>query len=143
MSSKVENEMSCFSLYACGKEVVRRHKDFLDPLDLTYTQYITMAVLWDRREITVKELGERLQLDSGTLTPLLKRLETKGYITRRRSSDDERNLIVECTDAGMELRSKTSDIPEKIKCQFGLSSEECDQLGQLLGKLHNNIRKRN
>ena len=84
---KLENQL-CFPLYVCSKEIVKKYKEYLDKIDLTYTQYITMMVLWDKKNINVKELGENLYLDSGTLTPLLKKLETKGYITRARSKDD-------------------------------------------------------
>ena len=99
---KIENQL-CFPLYACAKEVVRRYKPFLDEVDLTYTQYIAMMILWDRKEVTVKALGECLYLDSGTLTPLLKKLESKGLIRRHRSNEDERNLLVTITDEGMAL----------------------------------------
>ncbi len=92
-SLKLENQL-CFPLYACSKEITRRYKPFLSKLDLTYTQYITMMVLWETRELSVKELGDKLFLDSGTLTPLLKKLESKGYLTRNRSVKDERNLII-------------------------------------------------
>ena len=85
---KLENQL-CFPLYACSKEIIKRYKPFLGAIDLTYTQYITMMVLWDKKELTVKDLGKCLFLDSGTLTPLLKKLETKGYIDRKRSADDE------------------------------------------------------
>ena len=88
---KLENQL-CFPLYACSKEIVKKYKPFLDKIDLTYTQYITMIVMWEKREINVKELGNCLYLDSGTLTPLLKKLEQKGYVTRQRSEKDERNL---------------------------------------------------
>ena len=141
MSPNNESGMSCFSIYACGKEVVRRHKEYLDPLDLTYTQYIAMAALWETEEITVKDLGDKLSLDSGTLTPLLKRLESKGYITRKRSRDDERNLIIECTAEGKKLKEKAAHIPSSIKCHLGLSESECNQLGSLLDKLFNNIKE--
>ena len=90
---KLENQI-CFPLYACAKEIVRRYKPFLDELDLTYTQYITMMVLWEEKEMNVKELGKRLYLDSGTLTPVLKRLEQKGLVIRKRNSKDERVLMI-------------------------------------------------
>ena len=89
---KLENQI-CFPLYACAKEIVRRYKPFLDELDLTYTQYITMMVLWEEKEMNVKELGKRLYLDSGTLTPVLKRLEQKGLVIRKRNSKDERAKV--------------------------------------------------
>ena len=100
---KLENQI-CFPLYVCAKEIVNAYKPYLDELDLTYTQYITMMALWERKELRVKELGKCLYLDSGTLTPLLKRLEQKGYVTRRRGRADERDLIVTVTDSGEALR---------------------------------------
>lgn len=102
---KLENQL-CFPLYACAKEIVKAYKPYLDELDLTYTQYITMMVMWEHRELCVKEVGEHLYLDSSTLTPLLKRLEEKGYVTRRRSEKDERDLIVAVTPDGMALRER-------------------------------------
>ncbi len=113
---KLENQL-CFPLYACAKEIVRKYKPFLDKLDLTYTQYITMLILWEKKQSNVKELGKNLYLDSGTLTPLLKKLESKGYISRQRSERDERNLIVTITDEGMKLRERALEVPSKMgKC---------------------------
>ena len=115
-SLKLENQL-CFPLYALSKEIVRMYKPLLEKLDLTYTQYITMMVLWEHNKINVKELGEKLYLDSGTLTPLLKKLETKGFITRKRSRKDERNLDIEITSRGLELRDLALSIPGDIaKC---------------------------
>lgn len=132
---KIEKQL-CFPLYACSKEVVRRYRPFLDPLDLTYTQYIAMMVLWDMRSVTVKELGERLYLDSGTLTPLLKKLEAKGYITRKRSEEDERSLIVTVTEAGDALRDRAIDIPRRMTEEnVNLEKEEIITLYRLLYKL--------
>lgn len=102
---KLENQL-CFPLYAVSKEIVKRYKPFLDRLDLTYTQYITMMVLWEHRQMNVKELGEYLYLDSGTLTPVLKKLEQKGWIERTRARDDERVLIVTLTQEGDRLKEK-------------------------------------
>ena len=99
---KLENQL-CFPLYVCAKEMVRRYKPLLDGLDLTYTQYITMMVLWQQSPMGVKALGEHLYLDSGTLTPVLKKLEQKGYLTRHRSEEDERNLLVCLTPEGAAL----------------------------------------
>ena len=106
---RLENQL-CFPLYVCSKEVIRKYKPFLDKLDLTYTQYIAMMVLWERRETNVKEMGECLFLDSGTLTPLLKKLEQKGYIERHRSKEDERNLMITITDEGMKLREEAVSV---------------------------------
>ncbi|MBR6003652.1 MAG: MarR family transcriptional regulator, partial [Lachnospiraceae bacterium] len=108
-SLKLENQL-CFPLYACAKEVVKKYKPFLDELDITYTQYIAMMVMWEHKTMNVKELGEYLFLDSGTLTPLLKTLEKKGFVTRTRSKEDERNLVVSVTEAGFALREKALDI---------------------------------
>ncbi len=131
---KIENQL-CFPLYACAKEVVRRYKPYLDPLDLTYTQYITMMVLWEYGRMNVKELGKRLYLDSGTLTPLLKKLESKGLITRERSSNDERQLTITPTERGMQLREQAVDIPAKLGACIDLSMEEIGTLYQLLYKV--------
>lgn len=131
---KLDNQL-CFPLYACSKEIVRMYKPFLDEVDLTYTQYITMMVLWEQEEINVKQLGERLYLDSGTLTPLLKKLESKGYITRSRSAQDERNLIVKLTDEGRLLKKKAVCIPEKMAGCVHLTQQEAFELYRLLHKV--------
>jgi len=133
-SLKLDNQL-CFPLYVCSKEIIKKYKPFLDELDLTYTQYITMMVIWDKKEIKVKELGESLFLDSGTLTPLLKKLESKGFIKRNRASDDERNLIVSITELGMNLKQKAKDIPSKIGKCINLNEEEALKLYILLYKI--------
>lgn len=135
---KIENQL-CFPLYACSKEIIRRYKPMLDELDLTYTQYIAMMVMWDRRRVNVKELGACLYLDSGTLTPLLKKLESKGYITRHRSERDERNLLVEITDAGMALREQALTVPQRMGECVKLEPEEAIQLYRLLYKVLGNF----
>lgn len=131
---KLENQL-CFPLYACSREIVKKYKPYLDELDLTYTQYITMMVMWERKQINVKELGECLFLDSGTLTPLLKKLEQKGWVTRQRAKSDERVLIVTLTPAGEELRKKAVMVPQKMACCVKLSPEEVQTLYTLLYKL--------
>lgn len=130
-SLKLENQL-CFPLYVCSKEIIRRYKPLLDKLDLTYTQYITMMVLWEEKKLSVKELGRKLYLDSGTLTPLLKKLEHKGYITRTRSTKDERNLIIRITPAGENLRDKALSVPEEIRLCVNISEEESRMLYDLL-----------
>lgn len=135
---KLENQL-CFPLYACSKEIVRKYKPFLDKLDLTYTQYITMMILWERKEMNVKSLGEYLYLDSGTLTPLLKKLETKGYISRKRSVEDERNLCVVITKLGEALKEKAILVPEQMSQCICLEEEESVKLYQLLYKILNQI----
>ena len=113
---KLENQI-CFPLYACSKEITRRYAPLLEKLDLTYTQYLAMMVLWEEKEINVKELGKKLFLDSGTLTPLLKKLEAKGYVNRKRSKNDERNLIISITEKGMDLRKDAKFVPRELsKC---------------------------
>ena len=131
---RLDNQL-CFPLYACAKEIVRRYKPFLDEIDLTYTQYIVMMVLWEEREINVKELGSRLYLDSGTLTPVLKRLEQKGLITRQRDDKDERVLIVSITKEGDELKDKAVEIPIKMAGCVSLESQDAAELYGLLHKL--------
>ena len=131
---KLENQL-CFPLYACSREIVKKYKPYLDELDLTYTQYITMMVMWEKKQINVKELGECLFLDSGTLTPLLKKLEQKGWVTRQRAKDDERVLIVTLTKSGENLRKKAVTVPEKMACCVKLSQEEVRTLYTLLYKL--------
>ncbi len=135
---KLEKQL-CFPLYACSKEIVRKYKPFLDEIDLTYTQYITMMVMWERKELNVKELGEFLYLDSGTLTPVLKKLESKGYITRERSKQDERTLIVAITETGEQLKEVAVEIPYKIGSCLMLSKEESEVLYKLLYKVLGDI----
>jgi len=131
---KLENQI-CFPLYACSKEVVRKYKPYLDAIDLTYTQYITMMVLWEHKEITVKEIGEFLYLDSGTLTPVLKTLEKKGLLTRHRSGEDERVLKICITEKGEVLKEQAADIPLKMGACLKLSMEEAKELYTLLYKV--------
>ncbi|MBR3282719.1 MAG: MarR family transcriptional regulator [Ruminococcus sp.] len=131
---KLENQL-CFPLYACSRLVIKKYHPVLSELDLTYTQYIAMLVFWEVRSLSVKELGRRLFLDSGTLTPLLKSMEAKGLIRRFRSSEDERVLIAEITDEGMALREKAADIPEKVGGCIKLEAQEAAELYRLLYKL--------
>ncbi|MBQ9157200.1 MAG: MarR family transcriptional regulator [Eubacterium sp.] len=131
---KLENQL-CFPLYACSKEIVRRYKPYLDKLDLTYTQYITMMVLWEKKQLNVKELGKRLYLDSGTLTPVLKKLENKGYVNRTRSTKDERNLNVSITKKGEELKDQAVEVPAQLRQCMNLTQEEAMELYRLLYKL--------
>lgn len=131
---KLENQL-CFPLYACSKEVIKRYKPYLDEIDLTYTQYITMMVMWENKVMNVKELGEHLMLDSGTLTPVLKKLEDKGYVTRERSKEDERVLVVSITKTGEKLKDKAVTIPGAMGACLSLTPEETGQLYVLLKKL--------
>ena len=137
-SLKLENQL-CFPLYACSKEVVKRYKPFLDKIDLTYTQYIAMMVMWEHKSVNVKELGEYLFLDSGTLTPLLKTLEKKGFVTRERSKEDERNLIVKVTDKGLKLRDEAVKVPMEMSGCIKFEKEDAAQLYRLLHKMLDNF----
>ena len=133
---KIENQI-CFPLYACSKEIIKRYTPFLNALDLTYTQYITMMILWDKKELNVKELGQCLYLDSGTLTPLLKKLEAKGLVVRKRSTQDERNLIVSITEDGEKLKEQAIHVPAQIAQCVNLEPEEAMMLHQILYKILN------
>ena len=128
----------CFPLYAASREIIRHYRPHLEALDLTYTQYITMMVLWEEGELSVKQLGKRLYLDSGTLTPLLKSLQAKGYVTRKRNEADERVLMVRLTEAGLALREKAVAVPEGMRACVALSEEEAALLYKLLYKLLSN-----
>lgn len=131
---KLEGQL-CFPLYACSREVIKLYKPYLDKIDLTYTQYITMMVLWENPHLNVKELGEFLYLDSGTLTPLLKKMEAKGLLTRTRSKEDERNLIVSITEEGEKLKEKAVQIPSEMSKHINIEPEEVKTLYYLLYKM--------
>lgn len=131
---KLENQL-CFPLYACSKEVVKRYRPYLDAINLTYTQYIAMMVFWEHKIHSVKELGEKLYLDSGTLTPVLKSLEAKGFVKRYRSAADERVLLVELTEEGAALKEKALEVPSLMSSCIPLSPEEKAQLHGLLSKI--------
>ena len=135
---KLENQL-CFPLYACSKEIVRRYASFLDQLDLTYTQYIAMMVLWEKQQTSVSELGKCLYLDSGTLTPMLKKLEAKGLITRHRSETDERSVVVQVTEQGMALREKAVEIPPQMGSCLKLSPKEAETLYRLCYRILENM----
>ena len=110
---KLDNQL-CFSLYVCSKEVIKRYKPLLEPYGLTYTGYITMMALWEKDNVNVKELGSRLFLDSGTLTPLLKKLEAQGYVERTRDPRDERNIIIRLTEKGRDLKQMAVCVPRQM-----------------------------
>ena len=135
---KLDNQL-CFPLYVCAKEVIRRYKPFLDELDLTYTQYITMMALWEHVSLSIKSLGEILYLDSGTLTPVVKSLEKKGYVVRERSHEDERVVNVTITEKGKDLRSSALCVPEKMSHCIELSPEEAGTLYKILHKMAQNM----
>jgi DNA-binding MarR family transcriptional regulator len=125
----------CFSLYSAANAVVRAYRPFLDELNLTYLQYIVLMVLWEESSLNVKELGQRLGLDSGTLTPLLKRLESKGLVDRRRSETDERARIITITAEGTALKGRAREIPQQMACSIGLPASRARELRQLCHEL--------
>ena len=131
---KLENQL-CFPLYAASRRIINQYPPYLSQLDITYTQYVTMMVLWEEKRISVKNLGHRLFLDSGTLTPVLKSLEAKGYISRSRSKDDERVLIVEITSQGEALKESALDIPRQVSGCVKLTADEAVTLYRLLYKV--------
>ena len=129
---RLENQL-CFSLYVCSKEIIRKYKPLLDPYGLTYTGYILMMALWEEDEITIKDLGKKLFLDSGTLTPLLKKLEAQGYINRNRSEKDERNVYISLTKKGENFQDEALHIPKDLVCSLGLNTKDGMRL---LDELH-------
>lgn len=124
---KLENQI-CFALYAASREVIKLYKPILDKHNLTYTQYVAMLVLWEKEQMTVKEIGQRLHLDSGTLTPLLKKLEQRGLITRHRDVNDDRVVIVNLTEEGIKLKSEILDVPGEVFCKMNISKEQAEEL---------------
>ena len=131
---RLDNQI-CFPLYACSREIIKQYKPFLDKIDLTYTQYIVMLVLWDKKEVAVRELCKLLYLDSGTLTPVLKNMESKELIVRKRSQEDERVLIVRITQKGADLREQAVCIPGEIGGCVKLEPEEAAFLYKILYKI--------
>ena len=130
----LENQV-CFPLYSAANAVVRAYRPFLEKLDITYLQYMVLMVLWEQPGLTVKEIGARLRLDSGTLTPLLKRLEAKELVERRRSAEDERARVITLTRAGRALRKKAQDIPSQLSCSIGLPAGRARELRSLCNEL--------
>ncbi len=133
-SLKLDNQL-CFPLYAAAREVVKKYTPLLNKLDITYTQYITLMVLWEKHDLSVKELGQKLFLDSGTLTPLLKSLEKKGFVKRSRSTGDGRVLNVSLTKQGEELKNTALSVPQGMQGCIPLSPAEAFTLYSLLYKI--------
>lgn len=134
----LDNQL-CFALYVCSKEIIRRYKPLLDPLNLTYTEYITLMSLWEKDDVTVKELGQRLFLDSGTLTPLLKKMEKQNLLTRRRSTEDERTVYIKLTSEGKAMHNKCKDIPAKMSCCGFIDMKKAPDLMETLHQIMNTI----
>lgn len=130
----LDNQL-CFALYVCSKEIIRKYSPFLEPLGLTYTSYITLMSLWEKDNVSVKELGKTLFLDSGTLTPLLKKMEAQGLLVRTRSKEDERTVFVTLTEEGRKMKEKCMEIPLKMICSSNIDKEKGAELLALLHEL--------
>ena len=128
---KLENQI-CFPLYVCSKEIIRRYKPFLDEINLTYTQYIVMMVLWEEKEISFRDLSKRLYLESNTLTPVLNKLENKGFIVKKKLENNDKNLNLTITKKGQKLKEKAKKIPEKMgKCAI-IQESDFETLKEIL-----------
>ena len=145
MDSKYESltlkNQLCFPIYLCSKEIIRKYTPLLNEIDLTYTQYIVMMYFWEKENSNVKDIGKALLLDSSTLTPLLKKLESKGFITRIRSTLDERNLEITITEKGKQLRDKALSIPNRVGKCINLTEEEATTLYKVINKILLNTQK--
>jgi DNA-binding MarR family transcriptional regulator len=135
---KLENQL-CFSLYASSRAITRMYRPFLEGLGITYPQYLVLLVLWDQKESTVKELSEKLDLDSGTLTPMLKRMEGQNLVQRKRSLEDERVVNIQITETGLALYEKAMCIPETLLASSGLSPEEIFNFNVQLKKIISSV----
>ena len=137
---RLDNQL-CFAIYACSRRLTKLYRPLLQHLGVTYPQYLVLLVLWENSQQSVTELGERLFLDSGTLTPLLKRMENNGLVERIRSREDERKVLIKVTAKGVSLKEHAYEVPEKLFCQSGLTIEKFfrmkGDLGQLLERLRN------
>ncbi|MFG1603519.1 MarR family winged helix-turn-helix transcriptional regulator [Actinoplanes sp. NPDC049265] len=133
-------QMLCFELYSASRAITTAYRPALDQLGLTYPQYIAMTVIWKRGHLTVSELGHALRLDSGTLSPLLKRLETAGLIHRTRGTHDERTVTIEPTDTGRALQTRAADLPHRLACALDITIDEAIQLHHLLSRIGNSAR---
>lgn len=133
-SIKLDNQV-CFSLYAASREIIKLYKPFLDKYNLTYTQYVAMLVIWEDEKSTVKDIGKRLHLDSGTLTPLLKKIESMGLIKRYRDVNDDRVVIVELTENGRALKEEVLEVPNEMACKINMPKEDLIELKKRLDSL--------
>ena len=139
-SLKLENQL-CFPLYLCSKEIIKKYTPLLNKVNLTYTQYLVMMYFWEKKSSNVKDISKTLLRDSSTLTPLLKKLESKGYITRIRSSYDERNLDIKITNTGLKLRDKVLNIPKEMGKCVNLTEEEAEMLYKIIYKILINVER--
>ena len=141
MSKLKLKDQLCFPFYIVSKEIIRKYKPLLDKIDLTYTQYITMMYLWERSETNVKDLGEKLFLDSGTLTPLLKKLEKNGYIIREHEENDARNLKISLTKTGKDLENAAIKVHDNMCKYINISNEEYIVLKKVITKILDNLKE--
>ena len=139
-SLKLENQL-CFPLYLCSKEIIKKYTPLLNKVNLTYTQYLVMMYFWEKKSSNVKDISKTLLIDSSTLTPLLKKLASKGYITRIRSSYDERNLDIKVTNDGLKLRDKVLNIPKEMRKCVNLTEEEAEVLYKIIYKILINVER--
>ncbi len=139
-SLMLKNQL-CFPIYLCSKEIIRKYTPILEEFDLTYTQYIVMMYFWEVGKSNLKDIGKTLLLDPSTLTPLVKKLEKKGYLTRVRSTVDERNLEIELTEKGKELEDKVLTVPKKVEKCIDITEEEAKILYKLMYKIIVNTQK--
>jgi len=137
---KLDNQL-CFSVYALSRLITKAYQPLLDTLGVTYPQYLVLLLLWEHESLTVKELGEKLLLDSGTLTPLLKRMEQRGWLSRRRATHDERSVIITLQPAGRALEQQAQEIPTKLGSCFDMSAEQIGELRQHLQPLITKLSK--
>ena len=137
---RLRNQL-CFPLYLCSKEITRRYQPMLDELDLSYTQYVVMMYFWEMGQGSAKDVSRALLLDPSTLTPILKKLEQKGYLSRERDPRDERSLVIKLTEAGEALKDRALSVPARMANCLGLTESEAFELGTLIGKVLNNIEK--
>jgi len=137
------DQQFCFAVYACSREITKLYHPLLKDLGITYTQYITLLALWEKDRVPVKELGRRLYLDSGTLTPLLKKLETSGYVTRSRDPNDERSVLIELTEKGRALEAQACHIPERLFAEAGVSYDEIVAVRETMKSLLRKMQERN
>ena len=135
---KLENQL-CFPLYACSRKITKAYTPLLSELNLTYTQYLVMMVLWEERQLSVKEICNKLYLDSGTITPLLKKLEAKELVTRKRDPEDERSVIISLTENGQALREKAKSVPVNMAAQVEMTEEEFKVMHRLLYRIINKL----
>ncbi|MAO34464.1 MAG: MarR family transcriptional regulator [Zunongwangia sp.] len=138
---KLDNQL-CFPLYTASRLVIQRYQPMLKDLDLTYPQYLVLMVLWEKDEVNLSAIAEKLQLQSNTLTPLLKRLQQRGFLDRKRSESDERNIVITLTDKGKKLKDQACNVPELLSEQLPLSAEEAKELYRILYKMIDKMNKK-